>query len=352
VAIRSRGPLLDWLREHEFPVQLNPMPWLNRWKPWSSVYHAWRLARWAKRQGAELIHCYEHELWPFTSTLRRFLPGPAICHCHFLIEASYAQWAFRKRRCRPDAMLWTSDSQAAACQDAVASHVGRGGQHIIPLGIDLRRFGTRTGVRHAVRRSWGAGPETVVIGTASALRERKRVGDFIQMVRTLLNRHNNVLGVYAGGQVRGEEHYGQEFAGHLRELEKTGRFRWLGDVEPVEPVLHGIDIYVSTSDYETFGMAVCEAMACKRPVAAYRGGSVQEVVVEGGVVVADRDVSALIDAVDGLIRSRHKREELGERGRRRVVEQYDPAVSHAQLSAIYEGLLSRPTAKDELVLDA
>jgi glycosyltransferase involved in cell wall biosynthesis len=263
------------------------------------------------------------------------------------MEEPFTKWAFLPSRRRPGALVWTSQTQAAACREAVQERVGPGGQHVVPLGLDLRRFGNALGMREQLRRSWGVDSDTVIIGTASALRERKRVGDYIALVQTLLARHRNVFGVFAGGAVSGEEKYGRQATSQLRDLEKSGRFRWLGNVEPIEPVLQALDIYVSTSDYETFGMAVCEAMACERPVVAYQGGSVQEVLGNGGVVVPDRELAALIDRVDELVRAKGKREELGQRGRRRVAEIYNPSVSFQQLFGIYTAL-SCPAPSNEV----
>ena len=163
-------------------------------------------------------------------------------------------------------------------------------QHVVPLGLDLRRFGSRADVRDMTRREFGIDSGDVVVGAASALRGRKRIDDFLALVRALRERHRNVVGLLAGGEVAGDETYAREVIPRIRSMEAAGGFRWLGNLEPIEPFMHAVDIFVSTSEYETFGMSVLEAMACGKPVVAYRGGSVHEVVGDTGSIVSTCDL--------------------------------------------------------------
>jgi glycosyltransferase involved in cell wall biosynthesis len=173
------------------------------------------------------------------------------------------------------------------------------------------------------------------------LRPRKRLEDFVKLVAQLAHEDKRVVGVLAGDAVPGDEAYRD---GLLRMIQETGlgrRFRCLGNIDDVEPFDQGIDVFVSTSDYETFGNSVCEAMACRRPVAAYQGGSISEVVDDAGLVVQTGDLEALTGTVRRLIASAGLRETLGERGRRRVAEHYNPATSLEKLKGIYQDIRSQ-----------
>ncbi len=77
--------------------------------------------------------------------------------------------------------------------------------------------------------------------------------------------------------------------------------------------MQAMDLFISTSELETFGNSVCEAMACKVPVVAYRGGSVAEVVAETGLIVENGDLAGLIAAATTLLTDEPLRIELGKK---------------------------------------
>ena len=118
------------------------------------------------------------------------------------------------------------------------------------------------------------------------------------------------------------------------------RVTFLGYVEPAEPLYHAWDVCVSTSAYETFGMTMLEAMACQCPVVAYPGGSVAEVIgADGGVLVADGDLGALVDAVRALAADRSHRSAMAAAGRHRA-QRFDIRRSVDQLVAEYRAVLA------------
>jgi glycosyltransferase involved in cell wall biosynthesis len=219
--------------------------------------------------------------------------------------------------------------------------VPEGQQHLVPIGVGLDSFGGRAGERDAVRRKWGVQGDEIVIGQACVIQPRKRIADFVELVARLARDDRRIVGVLAGDAIPGGESYRQDI---LRQIEATGlgrRFIWLGKLDDVEPFYHGIDVFVSTSEYETFGNSVCEAMACLRPVVAYRGGSVQEVVGDTGLIVENDDMEVLIEAARSCVGNVQLRDELGRRGRQRVADCFSPELSLQKLKSLYESLAAR-----------
>ena len=337
LVVPTRSDLVDWARAERFPVLVDPLPWPNGRLPVKAAWHAWRVARFAGR-GVDLIHCNEHNVYPFLFLLRRFIDAPVVCHVRYKLEREWAQWAFRGSRC-PDALLWTSQQQKDDSAEAVAGIVPESRQHIVRLGFDLSSYGIDGGQRAATRRALEIGDDEILVGTASPLRPRKRVHEFIEIARRLAPRHPRAVFLIAGGPIAGDEAYRARIEQEVVQSGLGRRLRWLGFLEPVEPFYHACDIQVSTSEYETFGNSVCEAMACARPVAAYRGGSVAEVLGDCGLVVETSDLDGLTAGVERLIVDSEMRRSLGNAARQRVADFFSPRKSFEQLLTIYQSLL-------------
>jgi len=339
VGVQRLSDFTRWLETQEIAYTVNGMPWPSKWAALRSIWAAWRLARWARQKGIDIIHFNEHNLYPFAVLLRRFLRRPVVCHVRFSVGAEFSRWAFGSKWRQPDALLWTSQQQKDDCFAAINGVVPAFRQHVIRLGVNLRAFGTLAEGREETRAGWDIRPHEIVIGTACALRPIKRVHEFIELVARLAEKDARIVGLIAGNVVKGDESYRDQL---VEQIQKTGlgrRCRWLGHLEPIEPFHHALDVFVSTSEYETFGNSVCEAMACRRAVAAYCGGSVHEVVGDTGRVVATGDLRALTAAVAELVGNPELRRYLGDLGRARVAEHFSPVKSLQELRKVYLSLL-------------
>ena len=93
------------------------------------------------------------------------------------------------------------------------------------------------------------------------------------------------------------------------------------------------------SVYEGFGLPAGEAMACGVPVVSSDGGALPEVVGAAGIIVPARNVDALTDAIDALLRDPRRREELGAQGRQRILDEFCWDVCAHQMLDYYRQVL-------------
>lgn len=110
---------------------------------------------------------------------------------------------------------------------------------------------------------------------------------------------------------------------------------WLGDLSQQELAreYNRADVFCLPSVQEGFGIVFLEAMAAGKPIVAARAAAAPEV-VQDGLVVEPEDHEALAAALLRLAREPGLKQELAERGRRRV-EQYDaPRVARQFLDVI------------------
>ena len=89
----------------------------------------------------------------------------------------------------------------------------------------------------------------------------------------------------------------------------------MGRLGEVAGVLVSLDVFVSASRTESFGMAMAEALACGVPVVAMATDGAREIVEDGhtGSIVPIGDAGALAAAVASLLEDEGRRLAFGAR---------------------------------------
>lgn len=147
----------------------------------------------------------------------------------------------------------------------------------------------------------------------------------------------------AGIQLRiaGDGPLETELAARIRLMGLEHRVRLLGRLDRVEILreLDACDALVLPSQYETFGVAIIEALARGKPVVASRCGGPDAIVTsDDGVLVPCNDAAALGEAMARLVREHARYASL--EIRRRAIERFGPDRLVASLSDLYARALA------------
>lgn len=110
----------------------------------------------------------------------------------------------------------------------------------------------------------------------------------------------------------------------------------------IPSVLRSFDVLVLPSletKYwkEQFGRVLIEAMACGVPVVASNSGGIPDVVGDAGMLFKTGGASELAKILSDLVESREARDELGRKGRQRVMQFFD---IHVGVRVLKENLLN------------
>lgn len=124
-------------------------------------------------------------------------------------------------------------------------------------------------------------------------------------------------------------------------LDLAANVAFLGTTDDVVGYLAHADLFVLTSETESFGLAALEAASCGVPVVAYAVGGLAEVVRHGetGVLVPSLDVDLLADAADALLADAPRRAAMGEAARRHVEARYGGGPAVERYERYYERVL-------------
>jgi glycosyltransferase involved in cell wall biosynthesis len=117
---------------------------------------------------------------------------------------------------------------------------------------------------------------------------------------------------------------------------------FLGNTPAVETVMPTADLYILTSDSESFGLSALEAQACGVPVLGYAAGGLPEVVADGetGFLRRVGDVDGLAAAAAELLLEPERYAEMAVASRQRAAGTFDVEMVIAEYLAVYERVLA------------
>jgi glycosyltransferase involved in cell wall biosynthesis len=145
--------------------------------------------------------------------------------------------------------------------------------------------------------------------------ERKRLLDVVRTAAEVRNRGSELQFFIVGGREDGA-------AAVEAEVERLGvrdRVRLVGRVSADEKLrlLQGASVYLQPTQYESFGVAIAEAMACATPVVSTAVGAVPHVVGDTGILL-DRGAGA-VEMADAVVAAIERTDgSFGARARERV----------------------------------
>ncbi len=157
---------------------------------------------------------------------------------------------------------------------------------VIPNFIDLKRF--RKSNKEHFKKAIAPNGEKILIHTSN-FRKVKRVDDVVYIFENVLKKIPAKLLLVGDGPER--NHIEQL----CRNLGIIDNVRFLGKQDALEELLALADLFILPSEYESFGLAALEAMACMVPVISSNAGGLSEVNLSGetGFTADVGDVNAM-----------------------------------------------------------
>jgi glycosyltransferase involved in cell wall biosynthesis len=212
---------------------------------------------------------------------------------------------------------------------------------VMPNGVDTTKFKDSDN-RHVIRQMMGIPDEAFVlifVGALDAAHYFKGL-DVLMEAISLSHVPATWLMVVGGGELQ------SSFEDRADQLGISDRIRFAGPVpnERLPSYLSAADVLVLPStEVESFGIVLIEAMACNRPVIATSLPGISEVVSNScdGYLVPPGDSEALADCIRSVIQmDPEKRSAMGAAGRCKVEAEYDWERIGDRLESLYREVLA------------
>jgi N-acetyl-alpha-D-glucosaminyl L-malate synthase BshA len=202
------------------------------------------------------------------------------------------------------------------------------GRHVFPIPADVIRG--RKVVMHI-----------------SNFRPVKRVRDIVKTFARIDREVPSVLVMVGDGPER------VEAEAEARDLGVADHVLFLGKIDAIAPLLAGADLFLLTSDKESFGLSALEALATGVPVIGAEAGGLPEVVTHGvtGFLYPVGDVESMARAGVALLSDPVRWQTMSDAAAADARMRFSESAVVAQYEALYERTLREPSRSPAGPLD-
>lgn len=292
----------------------------------------YRLVSLLRSEKIDLVHLNDADDVATVGLACRWVGIPLIVHARSEMEPR----KFKK--------LWVHRADYVfAVSEAVRQAAIDGG--VLPERIQVLHSGIDTSFFHdageeeRIRKLYHL-EDKVVVGTVANLSSVKGPELFLDALALVYRKHPEVVGLWVGADDHGMQKGLEELAGKIG---IGGKIIFSGFQPEFRSYIAAMDLFVSPSRKEGFGLVLLEAMVQGKPVVATQTAGASEIVVDGGTgfLVPTQDAATLAKAISSLVQNAPLRKSMGEAGTQRAIEKFSLEEQMHKLESIYNILLHR-----------
>lgn len=197
---------------------------------------------------------------------------------------------------------------------------------VIHNGVDIDRLHRALAGfdRKEFFRKWKLPEDALLVGTVGELKALKGQEEFLQAAAEILKRFPSTYFVVAGVDSSKTQERRTLLQKLATDLGLTERVLFIDWMDEIAQLYRALDVFVSASRAESFGLAMTEAMACETPVVATATEGAKEIIDDGenGLLVPVGNATRIAGSVNNLLENPAERERLGKRGAANVCSRF------------------------------
>jgi glycosyltransferase involved in cell wall biosynthesis len=210
---------------------------------------------------------------------------------------------------------------------------------VIHNGIELDKNVSKI----STKQNLGYNETDIVITLVGRINRLKGHKWLLKTFINYLNLRSNVKLLFVGSPVKGQEYYLEEVEQFIVENNIQDKVKILPFTTDLNNIWNSTDIAVMPStEAESFGLVAVEAMLTKKPVIASNHGGLTEIVVnkKTGYLVEPNDDKALFEAIQKLIENPNLRNEFGQNGYQRAIQEFSVEKYVTGFEELFNKLIS------------
>lgn len=283
----------------------------------------------AKMCGIKKIIAHSHAALNFTGPLLRVMPSKV----ELAIQRILIGW------CATD--YWGCSSAANRSLFNRRAYA-RKPPFILSNAVDVRRFQTvDPESRESLRRNWGAGERTLILGNVGRVVRHKKVDFIVEVLSVIKKKTPDVLLVFAGRE--DDREFMAEIYRKAADHSVKDAILHLGDRGDIPEVMSAMDVFVGPALNEGFGLVAAEAQAGGLPCVLSRG--FPDTVDMGLDLVTYLGVDDPVVWATAVLEMREKRRSDSGNISARILNQgYDAVANTREVEKLYREEFSPKTA--------
>jgi glycosyltransferase involved in cell wall biosynthesis len=201
----------------------------------------------------------------------------------------------------------------------------------IPNGIDTNKFSpVSSEQKHRIRQRLSLPKDRTIFSFTGRLAASKGVLLLIRAWKDLVQQYPGIhLVVVGSGTTKlSFDSCEEELVNYIKTHSLGATVTLTGQVDNVQAYLQASDAFVFPSDYEGFGLAIVEALACALPAVITRVGVANEYIqdYQNGILINPKDQAGLTEAMSWLLNHRNLWSSIGSNARKGISSKYSIEV--------------------------
>ncbi len=207
-------------------------------------------------------------------------------------------------------------------------------------GINTDQFNPETKKGDKIREEFNIKNNELVIGMIARFSPGKGHEEFLTAAKELNKSYSNLKFLVVGEASRGENEYETKIKKTALRYNLTNII-FSGFRSDTPEILSVMDIFVFPSHAEAFGIALVEAMSMGKPSVCSNSDGILDIAVdnETSLLFEKKNTEDLIMKIQKLINSPELRTCLGNKARKRAVENFDIEILTTKVIDIYKNVL-------------